>query len=116
MTRSTRIAVGLLAPSLAASLLLALLYPVVKSMDTIDPMTVILMLGFILTSVGSAVFTGYLFKDLSFKKRADVKLLYLNTYPWIAFIILFADRFWILAVPLIFTPVLGYWFAKRFFA
>ena len=116
MNRSTRIAVGLLVPSLSASLILALLYPSVRAMETIDPMIVLLMLGFILTSVFSSVFTGYFFKDLTFRKKADVWLLYVNAYPWIAFIILFAGRFWILAFPLIFTPVLGYWFAKRFFS
>lgn len=115
MNRTTRIAVGLLAPSFAASLILFLIYPWVSTMETIDPATVLLMLGFILTSVGSAVFTGYFFKDLSFRKKADLWLLYLNTYPWVAFVVLFSDRYWVLAFPLLFTPVLGYWFAKRFF-
>lgn len=116
MKRSTRIAVGLLAPSLVATAILALIYPWVSTMETIDPATVLLMLGFILTSVGSSVFTGYLFKDLSFRKKADLWLLYLNTFPWVAFVVLFFDRYWVLILPLMFTPVLGYWFSKRFFS
>lgn len=116
MNRSVRIAVGLLVPFLIASLILFLIYPWVSGMDTIDPATVLLMLGFILTAVGSSVFTGYFFKDLTFKKRSDIWLLYLNTLPWVAFIVLFFDRYWVLTLPLLFTPLLGYWFAKRFFS
>lgn len=116
MNRSTRIATGLLVPSLAASLVLILIYPWVHAMETINPMIVLLMLGFILSSVFGAAFTGYFFKDLVFTKKRDIWLLYLNAYPWVAFIVLFADRFWVLAFPLLFTPVLGYWFAKRFFS
>lgn len=115
MNRSTRIAVGLLAPSITAILILVLIYPWVHTMDTIDPATVLLMLGFILSSVGSSVFTGYFFKDLMFRNKADVWLLYLNALPWLAFVALFFDRYWVLLFPLLFTPVLGYWFAKRFF-
>lgn len=115
MNRSTRIAVGLLVPSLLAVLILILIYPTVRAMDTIDPMIVLLMLGFILSSVASSVFTGYMIKDLKFNKKTDLWLLYLNAYPWVIFVILFAERFWILGFPLLFTPVLGYWFAKRFF-
>jgi len=114
MNRSTRIAAGLLIPSLAASIILVLIYPTVSAMEVIDPMTVLLMLGFIITSVASAVTTAYFFRGLTFRKKADLWLLYLNTYPWVIFIALFFSRFWILILPLIFTPVLGYWFAKRF--
>lgn len=116
MNRNTRIAAGLLIPSLTGSIILALIYPKVSSMEVVDPLTVLLMLGFIVSSVVSSAVTAYFFKGLSFNKKADLWLLYLNAYPWITFIVLFADRFWILAFPLIFTPVLGYWFAKRYFS
>lgn len=116
MNRDLRIALGLLVPSLLALLILGLVYPGVNALDTIDSMIVLVMLGFILTSVASSAFSAYVFRGLVFKRKTDLWLIYANTYPWILFIVLFADKFWILSIPLIFTPVLGYWFGKRFFA
>lgn len=114
MSRNTRIAAGLLIPSIIASAILGFIYPTISVMQTVDPMTVLLMLGFIVTSVASSTFTAYFYKGLTFPKKLDLILVYLNIYPWIAFIVLFFDRFYILIFPLLFTPLLGYWFGKRY--
>ncbi len=116
MNRNTRIALGLAVPSLLGLLLLLVVYPYIARMQDIDPKVVLVMLGFILTSVLSSVFTAFMFSGLSFPKKRDVLLVYLNAYPWVIFIVLFFGKFWILILPLLFTPVLGYWFAKRFFS
>jgi hypothetical protein len=116
MSRNSRIAFGLAVPSLLGLLLLLVVYPYVKNMQDIDPRIVLVMLGFILTSVLSSVFTAFMFSGIPFSKKRDVWLVYLNTYPWVLFIVLFFGKFWILILPLLFTPVLGYWFAKRFFS
>lgn len=116
MNRNKRIAAGLLIPSLTASLILALTYPAVSDMKAIDPRAVLVMLAFIVTSVMSAAFTAYFFKGLTFKPKQDIWFVYLNTYPWLVFLILYFDRFWILTIPFLITPLLGYWFGKRYFS
>jgi hypothetical protein len=116
MSRSLRILFGLAVPSLTGLLLLALISPAIKTMPDIDPKVVLIMLGFIVTSVLSSIFTAFAFSGISFSKKQDILLLYLNAYPWLLFIVLFFSRFWVLLLPLLFTPVLGYWFAKRFFS
>jgi predicted Na+-dependent transporter len=116
MSRSLRIFLGLAVPSLSGLLLLALISPAVKQMPDIDPKVVLIMLGFIVTSVLSSVFTAFAFSGITFTKKRDILLLYLNSYPWVLFIVLFFSRFWVLILPILFTPLLGYWFAKRFFS
>lgn len=116
MSRNSRIAFGLAVPSLLGLLLLLVVYPYVDNMRDIDPNIVLVMLGFIFTSVLSSVFTAFMFSGIRFSKRGDILLIYLNSYPWMLFIVLFFGKFWILILPLIFTPILGYWFAKRFFS
>lgn len=114
MSRNTRIAAGLLIPSLIAVIILIATYAPIQAMDNIDPLNVLIMLGFIVTSVFSSTFTAYFYKGLTFTKKLDVLLVYLNAYPWVLFIIVHPPRFWILAVPIVFTPLLGYWFGRRY--
>lgn len=124
MSRNTRIAIGLLFPFVAASIILVLVYSSIKAMEEIDSRAVLVMLGFIVSSVASGTFTAYFFKDITFKKivfwnfslRPDIWLIYLNALPWAVFIYLFSSNYWILAFPLFFTPLLGYWFGKRYFS
>ncbi|MCG9910807.1 MAG: hypothetical protein MH137_05835 [Flavobacteriales bacterium] len=116
MSRNAKIASGLLIPSLTATIIMALVFPFIRAMKPVDPMVVLVMLFFIVTSVASSAVTAYFFKGLTFPKKTDLWLLYVNAYPWIAFVILFIDRFWVLFFPLLFTPLLGYWFAKRYFS
>lgn len=116
MSRFLRLFLGLAIPSSIGLLLLAMVIPLVEQMPDIDPRVVLIMLGFIVSSVLSAVFTAFAFSGISFSKKRDVLLLYLNTYPWVIFIVLFFSRFWVLVLPILFTPLLGYWFAKRYFS
>ena len=116
MNRSQKIAAGLLIPSLLALGLLLLIYPFIKQMESVDPLIVLIMLGFILSSVASSAVTAYFFKGITFKNKADLWMLYINSYPWILFIVFFIDRDWVLFFPILFTPLLGYWFAKRYFS
>jgi predicted Na+-dependent transporter len=116
MSRNVKIASGLLIPSLTATIILVLVIPYIRAMKPVDPMVVPVMLFFIVTSVASSAVTAFFFKGLSFPKKTDLLLLYLNAYPWIAFVVLFIERFWVLFFPLLFTPLLGYWFAKRYFS
>lgn len=116
MNRTSRIAIGLFVPSVLFSIGLALSYSYLSALEAINPFSVIVMLIFIVTSVASGTFTAYFFKGLSFKPKQDILFVYLNALPWVAFIILFFNNFWILILPIIITPILGYWFGKRYFS
>lgn len=116
MNRSTRIAVGLLVPSALAIVAIAASYSYIKNLEQINPLIVLVMLAFILSSVASSAFTAYFFKGLTFNRKTDLLLVYLNAAPWVVFILLFPAKFWIMFFPITITPILGYWFGKRYFS
>ena len=113
MNRTSTLLAGLLAPLIVYLLVFLLLRGFLNNLQAENPVFVLLILAGNLFMVCTGILIAYIYKGLVFKGTADRLLVLLSGTPVLVFIS-FYPAFFIFSVFFIFCPILGYWFAKRF--
>lgn len=113
MNRTSKLIAGVMAPTVVYLLVYLLLRGFLNNLQAENPVFVLLILAGNLLMVSTGILIAYIFKGITFKGTADRLLVLLSGAPILVFVS-FYPAFFIFSVFFIFCPILGYWFAKRF--